>query len=292
MLMGTRKKGFTLIELLVVIAIIAILAAILFPIFVRVQESARLAKCLNNVKQIAGGCMLYEGDYDSTMLQGFNTGTWGDWYSLVNPYIKQMNKDASGFDLRGVWLCPNIPKSVYKIGTPNEGEEIPSNLKRAYGYNHTYLGGLLIPNSSPPMYDSHKSSELFKSTKTIRVLEIWAWGHQTTADSTGHIATKGWGTAYCYPPMKHAIDKDGNPIVDGNSLCVPSSCWPPGWHSGGRSVVGWCDGHVSSVVIAPPQVPGGATAAAPFSGIMAQYLGGVTVAGREDPYFRLTAPKP
>lgn len=62
-----RKSGFTLIELLVVIAIIAILAAILFPVFARAREAARKAKCLNNLKQCAQALKLYVDDYDQTM---------------------------------------------------------------------------------------------------------------------------------------------------------------------------------------------------------------------------------
>lgn len=66
--MSTQKKsGFTLIELLVVIAIIAILAAILFPVFARAREAARKSSCQNNMKQCAIGIQLYYGDYDGTL---------------------------------------------------------------------------------------------------------------------------------------------------------------------------------------------------------------------------------
>jgi prepilin-type N-terminal cleavage/methylation domain-containing protein/prepilin-type processing-associated H-X9-DG protein len=62
------RRGFTLIELLVVIAIIAILAAILFPVFARAREKARQANCLSNTKQISLGILMYAQDYDETMV--------------------------------------------------------------------------------------------------------------------------------------------------------------------------------------------------------------------------------
>ena len=58
------RRGFTLIELLVVIAIIAILAAILFPVFARAREKARQTSCLSNIKQITLGALMYLSDYD------------------------------------------------------------------------------------------------------------------------------------------------------------------------------------------------------------------------------------
>ena len=62
-----RERGFTLIELLVVIAIIAILAAILFPVFARARESARRTGCLSNMKQVTTGIMMYAQDYDEVL---------------------------------------------------------------------------------------------------------------------------------------------------------------------------------------------------------------------------------
>lgn len=64
---GLPKRGFTLIELLVVIAIIAILAAILFPVFAQAREKARQTACLSNLKQIGTGLMMYTQDYDETL---------------------------------------------------------------------------------------------------------------------------------------------------------------------------------------------------------------------------------
>src|SRR5438552_6816904 len=71
---GRRRRGFTLIELLVVIAIIAILAAILFPVFARAREQARKASCQSNLKQIVTGFLMYNQDYDETMPPWTNDG--------------------------------------------------------------------------------------------------------------------------------------------------------------------------------------------------------------------------
>ncbi len=85
------KRGFTLIELLVVIAIIAILAAILFPVFARARENARRASCSSNLKQIGLGLMQYSQDYDEKQPMGGSntwTGNQLSWRQLVQPYVK------------------------------------------------------------------------------------------------------------------------------------------------------------------------------------------------------------
>lgn len=87
-----RNNGFTLIELLVVIAIIAILAAILFPVFAQAREKARQASCLSNEKQICLAVMQYVQDYDETMppaLMAYEWGNWSHtWLTLSEPYTK------------------------------------------------------------------------------------------------------------------------------------------------------------------------------------------------------------
>ena len=106
--MRRRKPAFTLIELLVVIAIIAILAAILFPVFAQAREKARQATCLSNLKQIGLGVLMYAQDYDETM------PVWCDYagnyvkgakdtfiYTRVRPYLKNI----------GVYNCPSAPAS-------------------------------------------------------------------------------------------------------------------------------------------------------------------------------------
>jgi len=93
------RRGFTLIELLVVIAIIAILAAILFPVFARAREKARQSSCLSNVKQIGLGCLMYVQDYDERFSISYNPSTSPrySWIQLIDPYIKNTQ----------VWDCPS-----------------------------------------------------------------------------------------------------------------------------------------------------------------------------------------
>lgn len=91
-----RNTGFTLIELLVVIAIIAILAAILFPVFARARENARRASCQSNLKQLGLSVMQYTQDYDEKYpyvemglsTDGMTTGNFLLWTDVVQPYMK------------------------------------------------------------------------------------------------------------------------------------------------------------------------------------------------------------
>jgi prepilin-type N-terminal cleavage/methylation domain-containing protein/prepilin-type processing-associated H-X9-DG protein len=120
MLNRNRRTGFTLIELLVVIAIIAILAAILFPVFAQAREKARQTSCLSNQKQIALGLVQYVQDYDESFPPGQYyapcspndySGKWYSWAAMIDPYIKSGTKYANGgVDAKkGVYTCPSNP---------------------------------------------------------------------------------------------------------------------------------------------------------------------------------------
>jgi prepilin-type N-terminal cleavage/methylation domain-containing protein/prepilin-type processing-associated H-X9-DG protein len=117
------KRGFTLIELLVVIAIIAILAAILFPVFAQAREKARAISCLSNMKQMGLAVLMYSQDYDE--LLPFDGTVYG-W--MVLPYIKgggtgsnpysdpfgQMTRPAND----GLFTCPDRPGATLGSPTP------------------------------------------------------------------------------------------------------------------------------------------------------------------------------
>ena len=104
------RRGFTLIELLVVIAIIAILAAILFPVFARAREKARQTSCLSNLKQIGTAMMMYVQDYDEKFPRHYfrnPSGTIvGSVITVVHPYVMNVQ----------VWNCPSSPRTTSQSG--------------------------------------------------------------------------------------------------------------------------------------------------------------------------------
>jgi prepilin-type N-terminal cleavage/methylation domain-containing protein len=104
-----RRRGFTLIELLVVIAIIAILAAILFPVFAQAREKARQTACLSNMKQIGLGLEMYRTDYDSYFppSQLGPAGQLVSWPTMLYPYIKNEQ----------IFVCPSTSKSTFSADT-------------------------------------------------------------------------------------------------------------------------------------------------------------------------------
>jgi len=131
-----RRKGFTLIELLVVIAIIAILAAILFPVFARAREKARQASCQSNLKQMALAARMYSQDYDERVVPMW---TWGagpgrDWFQwILYPYVKNYNLfECPSYD-SVAYLAPawaNVPNS-----TPCTSEPLSIRFRTGIGKN-------------------------------------------------------------------------------------------------------------------------------------------------------------
>ena len=117
----TKALGFTLIELLVVIAIIAILAAILFPVFAQAREKARQTSCLSNLKQGATATMMYVQDYDETFplsiyLSSVNNAPCSfTFYNAINPYQKSADimrcpSNPQALDLNKAWASIGLPR--------------------------------------------------------------------------------------------------------------------------------------------------------------------------------------
>ncbi len=149
-----RRHGFTLIELLVVIAIIAILAAILFPVFARAREAARASSCRSNLKQLSTGILMYIQDYDETMVHtsgcvatGLHDparaqGTWPDgsakivyWNVQVEPYIKNTQ----------VAYCP----SVRQPANSTCGQTVAGAYRSNYSVNQYAYGQSLAAFDTP-----------------------------------------------------------------------------------------------------------------------------------------------
>jgi prepilin-type N-terminal cleavage/methylation domain-containing protein/prepilin-type processing-associated H-X9-DG protein len=130
------RYGFTLIELLVVIAIIAILAAILFPVFAQARESARKTGCLSNNKQIGLAAMMYVQDYDEMFpAQRWWGGSIWDGWPLVGSGIVGATadnyKDATLPYSKNeqIWICPtNIPNGPLNTAPPNIGYHMNGNV--------------------------------------------------------------------------------------------------------------------------------------------------------------------
>jgi prepilin-type N-terminal cleavage/methylation domain-containing protein/prepilin-type processing-associated H-X9-DG protein len=127
----SARRAFTLIELLVVIAIIAILAAILFPVFARAREAARKTSCLSNTNQIMKGVLMYAQDYDErypmvrgggsmgpTVSTNCGTGASGTWRSAIGPYTKNVGMFRCPSNQTGISGEDNLP-AHYAWATTN-----------------------------------------------------------------------------------------------------------------------------------------------------------------------------
>lgn len=123
------RRGFTLIELLVVIAIIAILAAILFPVFARAREKARQSSCLSNMKQLMLGVLMYTQDYDEMFPAGDVNGiaATGGVFFATAPYVKNQQ----------IWVCPS---DAQRDVLSNQGPTRWPNwiMPASYGYNYIW----------------------------------------------------------------------------------------------------------------------------------------------------------
>jgi prepilin-type N-terminal cleavage/methylation domain-containing protein/prepilin-type processing-associated H-X9-DG protein len=221
-----RSKGFTLIELLVVIAIIAILAAILFPVFAQAREKARQTTCVSNLKQLGTATQLYSQDYDETypMLESGGTQRLTT-ANLLDPYIKTSKKNVNnqGGNLwpeDSIWRCPT--------GTTYNSGDLRSYFTVAY--NWLYLTQV-NPGSKGDFKGKHYD---------------WVQGGRSLAAVTQPAET------VIFADAGHS-DGPGGKRDTWDSLMSPLALAANGandWVSAveprhnGMATVTWCDGHV------------------------------------------------
>ena len=209
---NAKPSGFTLIELLVVIAIIAILAAILFPVFAQARESARRTSCLSNLKQLGIAFQMYQQDYDghfhkgaginSPAVNGFGPNTnirgWYHWPWYYAPYVKSVD----------VFDCPSSPDGTENLTGDNWGND------GNYGYNYS---GLTRDEGGPAYTDA----QLDRPTETFVFFD--------SGDTAVRVGTNDW------PGLLEELDLDWNSKKEGAIR-----------HQGRTNVV-FADGHAKSV---------------------------------------------
>ncbi len=227
------SSGFTLIELLVVIAIIAILAAILFPVFATAREKARQATCASNLKQLGLAFIQYEQDYDEYFPVGTPSQIAGDehksgWATAIYPYVKTY----------AVYSCPD---DLYT--PPNLYNKCSYYMSWALtGYNNG-----TPTNPGPPML----LSQLMSPSQSVELAECTKnyWSLPTTAIPLGDNSPTACGFSanstltvgsYAMGPLGGS-EYLSNPAID-----LVSTYLPPR-HSGGANYLAF-DGHVKWLI--------------------------------------------
>jgi prepilin-type N-terminal cleavage/methylation domain-containing protein/prepilin-type processing-associated H-X9-DG protein len=199
-----RHKAFTLIELLVVIAIIAILAAILFPVFAQARDKARQASCLSNEKQIAYALRMYMQDHDETWAMAYlstnpkpNPGAWPIppfsrkyrtdevyWYAWLYAYTKNLgmfNCPSESPKFAGEPLCRSCDKGNCREGGPFH-----------YGYN-LKIGGQVYTAPQNLQYNLPvlRDAQIARPAETMAVLENNATANNDAAECK-NFGRAGW----------------------------------------------------------------------------------------------------
>lgn len=222
------RRGFTLIELLIVIAIIAILAAILFPVFARARENARRASCASNLKQLGLAMTMYAQDYDETYPLSYK------WDGLISPYTtyKSVWGKASA-----LFQCPSdavkrgsgLSVRSYALAAAGQADCSPYD---AVGGCSLGFAGPLVADGSTRMSRGRRLSEIPDSAGTLQIAELQDTNNNLGNDNGSIISrptTTSCATGYdprqsrCGQDMyftNHGLDRDAIHLEGWNYLFV------------------------------------------------------------------------
>jgi prepilin-type N-terminal cleavage/methylation domain-containing protein/prepilin-type processing-associated H-X9-DG protein len=234
---NSQPRGFTLIELLVVIAIIAILAAILFPVFAKAREKARQITCASNEKQLGIGFMQYTQDYDETFPASggayYNSNGWGVG---IYPYVKST----------GVFKCPDDPTTA-----------TAPNVPVSYAYNWSLMNSVQTTgNYNGPYPGAQTLSALHAPSSTVLLFECQGEQFNPTATASNDTSPSGpmdpqfWNGYFGNGSGLYATGSD--PLKTVHVI----STGPV--HTDGANYLA-CDGHVK--YLRPSRISGGGIAA-------------------------------
>lgn len=253
-----KRRAFTLIELLVVIAIIAILAAILFPVFAQARAQARKSVCLSNFKQQGLAILMYIQDYDETMPLEQRTGSYkapddAFWSNLVQPYIKNYQIED----------CPSDPVSDQARETvetsypPSNPDQRLFNLaeKDDFGYNWQYLCPIVVASTNGYLNVPTNMSAVNRPANMILGVDC-VWNRDASGNPYG-----GGNNAIDPPCRLNADGTDSFPVQGGYPNFYWYGAWNPTsplvwdvfggvwpWH-GNMVNVAFVDGHAKSYTV-------------------------------------------
>jgi prepilin-type N-terminal cleavage/methylation domain-containing protein/prepilin-type processing-associated H-X9-DG protein len=245
------RRGFTLIELLVVIAIIAILAAVLFPVFAQAREKARQTQCTSNAKQLGTGLALYVQDYDERLPMGGRGLTGAEtamnpqppnrWHGWIQPYIRSGGGSQGRVGQEAVFTCPS--KTVFNVSPANRrGYGVNNNLMIWGGGNDTN-GNFVAATGTPKTL-----AEIGDSANTFIICEGSKLTQAAITNTATNLAYENWKD-YEEAASDWQIVPPGN--FNNNNLvkytqAPDASCnqcrRPVARHNGGLNVV-YADGH-------------------------------------------------
>ena len=244
------RSAFTLIELLVVIAIIAILAAILFPVFARARENARRSSCQSNLKQIGLGVIQYAQDYDEKYPFGLNGDFQQGWATQTQPYLKSLQ----------VFRCPsdgNDTTPAYNSGFYGSAMSYGANSWVDYRNNANRNVGVMGYAQGWVSDNVTSLAVIGKPSETIAVTEKHNSDvmRQTASSPNQRANFSFWGPSSLFTNQNYMNTDYGAQNIPNGSLAA--STYPANWPAGANGAVSaahfdtanflFVDGHVKAL---------------------------------------------